>query len=168
VITDGLDPLVTDRVLQVFRDEGVTGWDAEPVAAHSPTGSEVAADWPGLHRLVVRGWGGVVPPELLPIVEGPCPGCGRRRYQGQVDVQKVFSEDRWDGSDLFIVWPFPKYVWISPRAVSAIQRQRLTGATICSMDDHEAVVFAAGAELGMTLWPNSELSDAAVRELGPS
>ncbi|MBW3569971.1 MAG: hypothetical protein KY467_02580 [Gemmatimonadetes bacterium] len=168
-MTDGLDRMVTGRVRDIFLEAGITGWEAELVGARY-TGARAASlgEPPSLWRLVTTGWGGIAPARSgLRRVEGPCPGCGKQVYRGALDPSRLFDCERWDGSDIFMIWPFPAYVWVTPRVADVVRANNLKGARLLSLADPEARVFAAAAELGVGTWRLSNyMPRDRARELG--
>lgn len=152
VQTDGLDVLISESARGVLTAEGISGWTAEPVRTRyvGPRAGRLGAA-PPLWRLVVTGWGGVVPQSagLRCIPERSCSGCGRASYQGELDLSQLFDPERWDGSDLFIIWPFPRDIWITPRMAELIRARGLTGAHISPFDSPEVGTLEDSARYGV-------------------
>ena len=64
-----------------------------------------------------------------------CPGCGRTVFS-IYDVGRIaFDIDSWDGSDYFIVWPFPGYKSISSDFKSIIEDQEGTGVKFMEFEE---------------------------------
>jgi hypothetical protein len=121
------DCLLTDRVLDLFKSEGFTGFDVKPVRAAFKSSKERP---PRIWELVVTGWAGVAPPESGINLIRRCDGCGLLEYSGGSNPDKLIDATQWDGSDFFMVWPLPKYIFISERVAQAIRANRLTGAVL--------------------------------------
>jgi len=140
------DCLIHDRVLGLFRDNGFTGFEVKPVVAHMKIRAK-KRDWcddnpglrledvasveiPKLWEVVVTGWAGIAPPESgVKLIES-CPGCGYLEYQGFSDPSRLIDDMQWDGSDFFIVWPYPSFVFVTDRVAKIIRREKLTGAKL--------------------------------------
>ena len=43
---------------------------------------------------------------------------------------KLFDIDKWDGSDFFLVWPMPRYVFITEEVAKFILKEGYTGVKI--------------------------------------
>jgi hypothetical protein len=63
-----------------------------------------------------------------------CNGCGLLRYSIG-DCSKVIDPERWDGSDLFTVWPMPLFTFLSDRAAKLLREARFSGIRIASLDE---------------------------------
>lgn len=120
--------LIQDHVLALLRESGLTGFDAKPVEARLK--KPHAEPPPKLWELVVTGWGGMAPPESGIRLIRSCEGCGSLRYSGVTDADQLIAASQWDGSDFFIVWPLPRFIFISDRAANVIRAARLKGAEI--------------------------------------
>jgi hypothetical protein len=115
-----------NRVLELFRSYGFTGFDVKPVTARFQRSAEQP---PTLWELVLTGWAGVANPASgLRLDEGKsCAVCGHLTYTGLLHPGRLINQRTWDGSDLFIVWPFPKFVFVTERIISTIREHNLTG-----------------------------------------
>lgn len=119
--------LIQDRVLNLFRDNGLTGFEVKPVKSVFKKAREKP---PRLWELVVTGWAGMAPPESgIRLVER-CEGCGHTTYSEPSDVTKLISPSQWDGSDFFIVWPLPNFIFVTERVVHVIRDNDLKGVVL--------------------------------------
>lgn len=131
VSTWGSDSLIQDRVLQVFRANNFTGYEIRPAKARFRRGKEVP---PRLHELVITGWAGVAGPESgIRLIEH-CEGCGHITYSGASNPNNLINPAQWDGSDFFMVWPLPKYIFVTDRVKRVICENKLTGVFFRSVD----------------------------------
>ena len=116
--------LLTDRVLELFRASGFTGFDVKPVKA---TYRRTKGQPPRLWELVVTGWAGVAPSESgIRLIEH-CPACGHRVYSAWLHPEKLVVPSQWDGSDFFMVWPLPGQVFLTDRVEQTIRAKGLSG-----------------------------------------
>lgn len=138
--------IIQDRVLRMFREEGFTGFEVKPVKARMKIREkhpDPCDDNPGLKvedaaqieiptlwELVVTGWAGVAPEESGIRLEKSCPGCGHLHYSGYDDASLLIDEKQWDGSDFFIVWPLPLFIFVTDRVARFIRKHKLTGARL--------------------------------------
>ena len=136
--------LIQDHVLRLFHEQGFSGYEVKPVKARMKVRAkepdpcddnpglraEVAAkiEIPTLWELVVTGWAGMAPPESGVRLIESCPACGLKGYSCFTDPSRLIDESQWDGSDFFIVWPLPNFIFVSARVARFIRRSRLLGA----------------------------------------
>lgn len=128
--------LIQDRVLQMFREQGFTGFQVHPVSAkwkkriHSDM-----PDIPTLWELIPVGWGGTAPEESgIHRVPPPPDGPDELRYSAFTDPSKLMNEKQWDGSDFFILWPMPSYIHVTDRVAQFIRENKLKTAVLERLD----------------------------------
>ena len=126
--------IVQDRVLDLFRGEGFTGFDVKAVNARFQSGQ---GEPPKLWELVRFGWGGLARPDTGIVRVRYCEGCKSVRYSGIHDPRKLVDASQWDGSDFFMVWPLPNFVFVTQRVADFIRGRRLTGVFLERSDDYE-------------------------------
>lgn len=56
-----------------------------------------------------------------------CDSCGHVTYSDVSDPTKLIDPAQWDGSDLFMVWPLPRFIFVSPRCAGLLRKSELTG-----------------------------------------
>jgi hypothetical protein len=126
--------LVQESVLSLFEAEGVTGFVAEQATARFARPDREA---PRLSEIVPTGWGGIAPKEsgvrLMP--EASCQYCGLLVYSGFKRAVDLIDETQWDGSDVFIVWPFPRLLIVTERVARLIEAHELSGARLQRLAD---------------------------------
>jgi len=120
--------LVQEHVLELFRRAGLTGYEVKPVRARFKRATESTP--PRLWELVVTGWGGLAPPESGIRLVKKCEGCGHTVYSGCDNPDRLIDVAQWDGSDFFIVWPLPKFIFVTDRVAQLIREKRLRGVTL--------------------------------------
>jgi len=118
--------LVQDRVLQLFHDEGLTGFATRPAKGKvTKTGLSVS-----LTELLVTGWGGMAP-EASGIREVyRCEACGHLRYSGLEEPRDLIDFKNWDGSDFFMIWPLPAFRFVTARVAEVCRRYSITGVAL--------------------------------------
>jgi len=124
--------LIQDRVLALFRQEGFTGFEVKPVTVKTKKGINIppATLW----EVVVTGWGGMASPESGIKLIKHCSGCGHLEYSGFDDPSKIIDPSLWDGSDFFMVWPLPKFIFVTERVMNFIKKEKLTGCRLVSVE----------------------------------
>jgi hypothetical protein len=124
--TSSSEYLSQDRVLELFRQHRFSGFAVKPVTARFENSSHRP---PTLSELVVTGWAGLAKPEsgIRFDEAGSCKICGSLHYTEITDAEQLIDESQWDGSDFFMVWPLPRYVFVTERVVDVIRDNHLTG-----------------------------------------
>jgi hypothetical protein len=125
--------LVQDHVLQMFKEKGFTGFEVRQVEA-SFKRSAISAP-PALWELVVTGWAGMASAQSgIKLVES-CDACGLKVYSGSSNPNRLIDEDQWDGSDFFMVWPLPKFIFVSNHVAQTFGEAKWKGARIVALEN---------------------------------
>lgn len=86
-------------------------------------------------ELVRTGWGGLAKPASGIERIRFCEVCRSVRYSGIKDASQLIDENKWDGSDFFMVWPMPTHVFVTDRVVQLIRKEKLSGAVMIASQD---------------------------------
>ena len=121
--------LITEKVLRLFREAGLTGYETKPVTVTGLKRGHLG-NVPRLHEVVVTGWGGQARKESGIVLLERCPGCGREVYGPILDWTKAIDEKRWDGSDFFVLWPLANFIFVTERVASLVRKHGLKGARV--------------------------------------
>jgi len=121
--------LIQDQTLKLLRQFGFSGFEVKPVAARFKKSTERP---PTIWELILTGWGGVAKPESGIRLDEPgsCKVCGFLHYTDIVEAKQLIDENQWDGSDFFMVWPLPNFVFVTERVVNVIHEHHLTGLRV--------------------------------------
>lgn len=135
--------LIKESVRLIFESEGLTGFSALPARAKiKKTGASIS-----VHELAITGWGGIAP-EASGIREVErCAGCGHLVYSRLEAPEKLIDIRNWDGSDFFMVWPLPRFRFVTERVVEACQRYGVTGVVFSQnlpIDRTEGASYSPG------------------------
>lgn len=135
--------LIQDRALRIFEQENLTGFSALLASAVSKiSGARIQ-----VHELEVSGWGGMAPKETGIREVERCAGCGHLLYSRLERPEKLIDIRHWDGSDFFIVWPLPRFRFVTERVVEVCQQYGITGAIFSRnwpIDRNKSTGFAPG------------------------
>jgi hypothetical protein len=134
--------LVQDHVLERMQGEGLTGFTARPVAEVAMP--RLSGPPPRLWEVMVTGWGGEAGDASGVGMIYYCTGCGHTRYSGVTHPEFLVDPDRWDGSDLFRVWPLPMFVFVSERVKAVFAAAKLRGYRLVPVEEFTAQGFAPG------------------------
>ncbi len=123
--------LITDRVLQLFRQAGLTGFEVKPVvvAGVKRLDKRRFEEIPTLWELVVTGRGGDARPKSGIRVIYRCEACGLVEYSSYQNGILV-DEEQWNGSDFFTVNGYPRYILVTERVKVLIMTHRLTNCVL--------------------------------------
>jgi len=134
--------LIQDHVLDALRKAKLSGFEVKPVKANTERESSIAV--PMLHELIVTGWGGMAQVKSGISVISRCPGCGHTTYSGVSDSSRILDVSEWDGSDLFLVWPLPRYIFITDRVANLIRETMWQGCKIMNPNNIKSDGFTPG------------------------
>lgn len=120
------DLLVQESALEALSEAGITGYVTRPVTTRYRRKAKVP---PRMWELVITGWGGVARPEsgIHLDTEQSCGTCGHLLYSGLRHPEKLVDETQWDGSDIFMVWPLPRYPLATPRVMEVVRKYEMKG-----------------------------------------
>ncbi len=150
--------LIQDHVLERFRAERFTGFEVKPVKARFKKIRDVEP--PRLLELIVTGWGGLASLASGVKLTRCCDSCGDLTYSTFTDPKFLFDVSKWDGSDFFMIWPLPKFIFVTDRVAQFIREQRFSGVTLLGLDQLKpGDGFGPGR---LSYW----MPDARARELG--
>jgi hypothetical protein len=119
--------LVQQRVVELLRHNGVTGYALKEVEAAF---ERHPMPPPRLWELVVTGWGGVAPPESGVRLLESCSTCGHRVFTAFSDASKLVDPATWDGSDFFMVWPLPRFIFVTEKIARIVRSEELIGVEL--------------------------------------
>ena len=126
------DCIVTDGVLNLFREAGFTGFQPRPVVIEKikrlnrKQREEIFI--PPLWELVIKGKGGDAAPESgIHVIDRD--EDGDLRYSSFRNGI-IVDESNWDGSDFFTVNGYPRYILVTERVKDLIISHQLTNCAI--------------------------------------
>lgn len=134
------DVLISPKVLSIFQKHQVTGFEVRPAVATYPEPAKEALT--ELYEVVVTGWAGFASRESGLSITDACPACGYKRYS-IAHPSRVVDPNAWDGSDIFIVWPLPRWHFASDRLANIIRQEKLSGINLVPAS---AAALRKGAE----------------------
>jgi hypothetical protein len=125
--------LLQDHVLELFRSCGFSGFHVNPAAARYNRASRQTP--PKLWEFVVTGWAGVAPAISGIRLKERCEACKHTVYSGCTNANALIDFSQWDGSDFFIVWPMPRFIFVTDRVAQMIRENKLTGVALKAPGD---------------------------------
>ena len=117
--------VMQSSVITALEDNRITGFETRPARATvEKTGRAL-----DVVELIVTGWGGLADQRSGIRETLRCPGCGHLRYSGVFDPTHVLNPATWDGSDIFMVWPLPRYRFVTERFVQLAKDSEFSGVS---------------------------------------
>ncbi len=115
--------IVQERAIAILQEAGLTGFGVSPAEARlRKTGEHVAVS-----QFRVQGWGGQVSEDSGVKMDERCPACGWLHYSALTNSEALIDTLNCDGSDFFIIWPLPKFIFVTQRVVDVFRQHRFTG-----------------------------------------
>jgi hypothetical protein len=139
------DCLISTRAVEFLREVGVHSFTTRPLCLYDKKTSDPIIEHP-YQELVVTGWGGIAPEESGIRLIKKCNYCKLLEYSGYIHPENLVNYQEWDGSDLFTIWPMPRYRFVTNRLKALLEEQCISG---------------------LRYIPISELEVRATREFGP-
>jgi hypothetical protein len=132
--------LVQRRVIDLMQRERLTGFWTKPAkAAMERAGEEIP-----VQQFCVSGWGGIASRKSGIRMDESCPGCLWTDWSGLRNPEALIEPANWDGSDFFMIWPMPAFIFASARAYAFFREHKITGARFSKTSPE------GGAEIGFS------------------
>lgn len=124
------EAIVGPEIVELFEKENVTGVKFRRVIPYLTTGDQFSRE---MYEMYVVGDGGNAPESsgIRPIEI--CPHCGFCIFTGYQNTNDVFNIDEWDGSDIFTIWPLPRFIVASDSVIELLDRESITGVAAVSL-----------------------------------
>ena len=122
------DIVMTEHARDVLSSAKLSGFAVTPVTVGTYPAGVDGSKLPKLWELVVLGKGGRAHSDSGIEMLRECGDCGLTEYSAFKNGI-VVDTSSYDGSDFFAVVEFPKYILVSERAKSVIERSRLTNVS---------------------------------------
>ena len=121
------DMLISPKALALFKHHRITGFEVRRVVTEYP--NPIKTQPPKLYEVIITGWGGLPAREAgLTAIES-CPTCGYKMFT-IAEPSRLIDPTAWDGSDIFMVWPIPRYPFVTDRLATLIRKEKLSGAKL--------------------------------------
>ena len=85
------------------------------------------------------------------------------KYSDIKNASRLIDEAQWDGSDFFMVWPLPRFVFVTQRVVDCIRDHRLQGVVPQPTSEIEPTTYNSGYAPGRL---SHCMPEVRARELG--
>jgi len=128
------DLLVGERARAFLRENKLTGYRLKKAGVRFR--KPEYGPPPKLWELKVIGWAGMASTASGVELAYSCSTCGMLEYRMK-DSSRVVEPLRWDGSDFFMVWPLPRFIFLSDRAATLLRKAKLKGITVLPAQELE-------------------------------
>ena len=136
--------LVQQMVVTMLREQGFGTFELRNAKARLPSG---IAGAPTFSEFVVKGWGGIARPESgIELIEH-CEHCGTTKYSALTHPEHLIDPLQWDGSDIFIVWPLPKFIFVTDRLRHFLVASNLQDIVLTPVKDFEFLSIAFSVDM---------------------
>jgi hypothetical protein len=115
--------LIQSRLLSSLRAANLKGFHVSPARARS---KRTAADI-SVSEFSVMGWAGQVAQASGVQEDQRCSACGFLHYTDLTNADYLIDLNAWDGSDFFIIWPLPKFIFVTQRVVDLFKSEKFKG-----------------------------------------
>lgn len=124
--------LVQASVIRLLRRHRISGW---MVRAANAKFKRLAKKPPRLWEFKATGWAGLAPTSSGIRLKKWCRYCGDTLYSPLSRPASLIDVKKWDGSDVFIVWPLPMFIFVTSRVVSVLSGSEITGWTATPVEN---------------------------------
>ncbi len=128
------DCIVSHRVVELLAKENIHSYMTRPVVLYDNK-SRVQIQDPPYQELVVTGWGGIAPEESGVKLVTKCEHCKLLRYSGYTHPEKLVDLQQWDGSDIFLVWPMPRFRFVTKRIKTLFEANKVSGVSFVPLGE---------------------------------
>lgn len=149
------DLLATDRVRRVV-ESSISGCSFLPVTVSGRT----ALSTPCLWEMRVTGFAGFASAAGGLDVRSRCDECGIYSYSVPTPFASLIDTTKWDGSDLFTIWPFPRIQICTRKAAMVLRQSDIGGVATIPIEDFDLMSGSAAPGL-----PSAWLDEVAVDRL---
>jgi hypothetical protein len=104
----------------------------------------------------INGWGGMAPVDSGIRVVEQCPYCKDTVFSGYTRPSRLFNIEAWDGSDLFLIWPLPRYVMVTGRVRDFLLHAKFTGVRLRGLEELPEVVAGTLTPGNLRDWLDEE------------
>lgn len=129
----GLTFIISDRVMEVFKKEKITGYDtAKKVPLYRSRYGKLVKQEKEYYMLNITGSVELDLKAMSLKKKNVCPLCGSFKWSRQrlYTIASVFDMSTWDGSDICRIKSFPGLIMISDRLKEIFEEHKFTGASL--------------------------------------
>ncbi|MEW6103872.1 MAG: hypothetical protein AB1630_08705 [bacterium] len=143
------DWIILDSTAQLFKEEEFTGYELKPVRINEIKRLRKPMPIPILWELVIKGFAGIPHSDSGIKLKSWCEGCGFLRFSVPFSkTPHLIDTSLWDGSDLFWVYPFGRYIFVTERVKDVIEGNKLKGCKFIPIEEVDLPEIKVGDTLG--------------------
>ncbi len=125
--TSYCEPIVGEKVVDAFESASIVGCEFVPIELENTMGDEIASE---LFEMRPTGWGGMAAKSSGVRVLEECSFCKRRVFSTFTNAEELFDVDAWDGSDVFTIWPLPRYILSTSSVRDLLKKNQFSGVRL--------------------------------------
>src|ERR1700677_2411102 len=126
------DCLVDEKVMNYFLANRFTGINMRPVHFEDDGPANASVKY---WELEVLGWAGMARLESGIRRKEYCPACGHQTYTAFENPGILIDTKQWDGSDFVMVWPMPRYVFVTDRVSHLVRECNFSGVDVIAIEE---------------------------------
>lgn len=126
--------IITDKVAQLFKEQGFSGYELKPVRINKIKRMRKPKPIPKLWEFVVTGFAGMAPIESGVKLTYKCEACNHIEYSSCTNVSALIDMYQWDGSDFFSVYPMGSFL-VTERVKNLIEEKKLTNCKVIPLEE---------------------------------
>ena len=149
------DLLVYDRAKHII-EASVSGCSFRPVAFFDGVAPPPEPLW----EMLTTGFAGFAAISSGVDARTRCDECGIYSYTVTAPFAKLVDMAKWDGSDIFTIWPFPRIQICTEKGAAVFRRGDIDGIAAIPIEEFDLVDGSAAPGL-----PSAWLDERAVRRL---
>lgn len=135
--------IVSKKVVEDWKNEGITGFSFYPVGINSVSSESLRkVTPPSYFHIVVQGKSKLNLVKMEVDIVEKCPSCGKIKFNKPIwDIDKFYiDETTWDGLDLFVSDLFPTMILVTTNVVQSACKNKHTNFEFIKAEDSMQII----------------------------
>lgn len=121
--------LVSESIVALLQESNLSGFETQPITTMLAGDGKITTDV-NFFQLVATGWGGIASPESGVKLIDHCGKCRLLVYSSPSQCESLIDPKSWDATDVFMVWPLPRFIFLSEQAAKFFLEIKLNNTRI--------------------------------------
>lgn len=130
--------LVHDRLIDMFKDAGFTGFRTRPATLKYLDG-KITTNY---NEFIVTGWAGIIRPESGMRLVEQCPHCHWKVYSPITNYKSLIDWSQWTGDDVFIAYPLVSRILVTERVGKFLKKEKIKSYLLYALEDEPDIIRA--------------------------